>query len=233
MGTKNSALQLTAVVAVLAIVLCGTAQAMPEEKYFAQDDFTLTFGVFGEPGSPGTDLDCTGRILHWSADQIAGWFEMSGVSSLGAIPIGSDLWQMNFDQNATLKITAPSGGTILWQGSISDPGDCFYVVGKTDHTWFDATAYDRPFYEQQPSLFEVVGGARFTRTGGTWSDPHLGLGWLGAYNINFDGDTPDDSSFFVGNVQGKLVPEPGALLSLFSGGVGIASIISRRRRQQA
>lgn len=224
---RNLNSRLALVLVVLFALLAVSAQAMPQSMYFMQDDYILDFGQTGNPLSGGTTIDAVGRIVLWNVETFAGSFVLSSVAGGPAVDLGNQ-WRMNFNQG-TFKITSlPYGnGITLWEGTV----DYFYVTGNNDNSKFSAAAYNRPAYETEPSEFNQVATARFTRTGGTWTDPAIGMEWGGTYNINYDATTLPESSMLIGNLQGKLVvvPEPGGLLAICSGLVGLVGVASRRR----
>lgn len=213
------------VVSLLALALY--AQAMPEPYYLMQDDFILTFGAPGNPLAAGSQIDSTGRIVFWNMEKFAGSFSLSTTAGAAAVNLGSQ-WQMDFNQG-TFKITSqPAGnGVTLWEGAVSS----FLVTGNNDGSKFSAAPYDRPSYEDDPASFDQVCSATFTRTSGVWTDQVIEMEWGGTYNITFDGNTIPESSWMLGNLQGKLVtvPEPSGLLLIGGGLASLAGVIKRRR----
>ena len=213
--------------AVVVLVVSGSClQAAPEAMYFVQDDFWQIFGEQGNPGSAGTQIGADGRLVLWDVDQVAGWWTLSAVTTAGAFDNGSGQWQTNYEQGTVTVTDSRTGGNVLWQGSVVS----LYTLVNMDQSPFDATAYDRPDYENQPETFLSVGFGEFARTGGSWLDPGLVLDWMGTYNWNFNGATPGESSEMYGNIQGKLVvvPEPASFVSLLLLTGGLAGRCRRK-----
>ncbi len=222
-----------ALAAVVALLAFGAvAQAAPEPVYFLQDDVVLAFGQPGDPLATGTSFELDGRVVLWDINKIAGWFQFTGATTAYADVLG-DQWRMDFnDPSGVLTITTEKdgGGSVLWVGTV----DYFYIFGHVNDSTYDATTYDRPAYETEPAVFNYVGSAGFTRTGGdpAWSDPVLLMDWIGAYNLTLDGDTVQESENIFGNLQGKLfVPEPSGMLAFLVGGLGLASFVGKRKRR--
>ena len=223
-----------ALAAVIVLLAFGTAaQAAPEPVYFLQDDFFLGFGQPGDPLAAGTSLDFDGRVVLWGVSKIAGWCQFTSATTAYADDLGAE-WRSNFnDPSGSFTITSqPRGaGAVLWVGTV----DYFYVYGQKNDSVYDATVYDRPAYETEPTEFNNVGAARFIRTGGdpAWSDPVLVMEWLGVYNLTLDGDTVQQSENIFANLQGKLfVPEPSGMVALLVGGLGLVSFMGKRKRRR-
>jgi hypothetical protein len=214
-----------AVTATLLLIGVG-ASAMPKSEYFCQDDFVLTYGAVGQPMAVGTTISADGRLLLWDSNTIAGWFAMDAtVTKAGQSSNGQ--WNMTFS-TGTFKITSkPIGGTTYWEGSVSNLSFTGYDLAST---LYDAAGYNRPGYVFDPLKFTSVGGATFTRTGGTWTDPTISMSWLGNYNWTYDNTTPETSNHLLGNLQARLVaPEPGSLAAMLCGLVGIGHYWRRKR----
>ncbi len=199
------------------------ARAMPESAYFLQDDVTMQFGVSGDPLSANTSISGDGRLLHWNVNEVAAWFFFSGASTVYATDLGTQ-WQADYNAGADyfeINTEKDGSGTVLWIGEI----DYFQVLVNKNQDPFPAAGYDRPAYETEPSEFEAVGAARFTRTGGVWTDPALLLEWIGVYNVSVGG-----TDKFYANMQAKLVvPEPGGILAFVVGAFGFVSYVGRRK----
>lgn len=214
-----------AAIAVALLLVGVTAQAMPKSSYFLQDDFIMTFGQTGDMLAAGTEMSGSGRLLDWDKNKLVGWFAFDAkVTYAGQASNGE--WMLTFD-DGTFNITKPTGGTTLWAGTI----DHFTIKGYTDpSTRFAAANYLRPIYENQPTEFISVGGAKFIRTAGAWTDPTLLLDWIGAYNLNLDADTPAESTNIFGNLQARLVvPEPAGIVAMICGLVGLVGFGVKKR----
>jgi len=219
---------LSLLIAVLALVgLAVAAAAMPQTAYFCQDDFNLIFGEHGNALAANSELIADGRLLQWNENKLVGWFSLDAVASQAA-QVTATTWTMTFDSGTFSIHSTKSGGTVYWQGTISN----LTITGFVDQAArYSATTYTRPSYETEPTEFIAVGGATLARTGGTWTDPQLSLPWMGSYNWNYDGDTPEESDNLYGNLQAKLtVPEPAGFAAILSGLVGLAGLIGRKRR---
>jgi len=201
------------------------ASAMPQTSYFCQDDFTLLFGEAGNPLATNTSITADGRLLYWNDNKLAGWFSFDAVVSQGSI--SGSMWTLTFDTGTFTVHSTKTGGTVYWTGTINN----LTMTGYVDpNARYDASVYSRPAYESEPTEFISVGSAAITRTGGIWTDPNLILQWAGSYNWNYDGDTPQESENLYGNLQAKLtVPEPGSMIAMLSGLVGLISFTGRKR----
>ena len=219
------------ILAVLGLMAMAiAAKAMPEPTYFCQDDFTLAFGETGNPLAVGTELNADGRLLHWDDNKLAAWFSFDAVLSQPGQMSGST-WTMTFDSGTFTIHTTKTGGAILWAGTIDNLTFTGYV---DEDVRYDASVYDRPVYEDEPTEFISVGTAKFDRIpgilGGTWTDPQIFMEWAGSYNWNYDENLPQDSSTLYGNLQGKIVvPEPAGVVALLSGIIGLVGFVGRRR----
>lgn len=215
------------ILAVLGLVAMAiAANAMPEPTYFCQDDFTMTFGATGNPLAVDTELIADGRLLHWDDNKLAAWFSFDAVLSQPG-QVSGNTWTMTFDSGTFTLHTTKTGGATLWAGTI----DHLTFTGYVDEdVRYDASVYDRPVYEDEPTEFISVGDAKFTRTGGTWTDPQIFMQWAGSYNWNYDENLPQDSNTLYGNLQAKLVvPEPAGVVALLSGIIGLVGFVGRRR----
>jgi|GEM_PF-2011711 len=224
---KGWSIACSAVILTVLIMVGSCVQAAPKPVYFAQDDFVLTYGALGNPLAVGTNIDAGGRLLDWGADKILCWFTLTGQASAPGQVVGGES-VLNMDQG-TLTITTMrnGGGTVLWQGSVNSLQFKSHVNPAEN---YNASNYSRPAYESQASQYLSVGNGIFTRTGGSWTDPKMTMDWFGSYNWNYDGDTPQTSSYATGNLQGKLVvPEPGSIIALICGSVGLIGAAMRKR----
>lgn len=202
---------------------------MPQPAYFLQDDFVLTFGSTGNPLATGTNIrtiDYSTRLLNWNDNNLAGWFHLNADLSSGETNGG--VWTMNFTSGSFSITDGPTGGTVYWSGTVDQLTLSGYVTSPL--FGYPATGYPRPAYETEPTEFVAVGAGRFTRQSGTWTDTQLLLDWVGSYNWNYDASTPQDSTSIIGNLQGRLVvPEPGSVVALLSGLIGLVGFWHRKR----
>lgn len=213
-------------IAVLCLAATG-AWAMPEPIYFAQDNYTITFGELGNPISAGTSISAAGHLVRWDAEHIIAYFTLTATAPTAGTETGG-LGTTNFS-NGTFKITSEAGGAgnLLWTGSVRN----FNMSVYTDFTTRFPVTYARPAYEDQPTEYWGIGSAAFDRTGGQWTDSHLAFDWFGTYNWNFDEVPPQDATYAIANLQGRLlVPDAGSATALLCGLVGLTGFVARRRR---
>lgn len=215
---------LVVLLASLAFCLSGVAAnaGLVPLPAFTQDDFTLTFGTEGNPGSANSVFSSDGRVLAWPSETLTAFYVLTGSTSAGAVDTGTQ-WHTVYDVNTTLTIYDFDKTTKLWEGS----GWVDTYVNK-DGSTFAASNYDRPAWETEPTLFQSVGSGFFTATLTTSSlqSNTLVVPWLGTYNWNYyDSDGNGIPNAQIGNAQGKLkVPEPMSLLMLGFGLVGLAGL---------
>ena len=195
--------------------------------YFSQDDFYLNMP--GWEGSAGQNAFSDGTLNKWTAPEIVAWYQLTGTNTVGAVPVGGQ-WYTVYD-TATLKLWG-SYNPILGYSNLLWEGTGFWnTYVNIDQSLFDATAYNRPAYETEPTTFQSVGNGWFDYTAGSWTGwESMEVKWLGTYNWRYL-----EGSFMIGNAQAEinpiaLIPEPGSLLALGAGLAGLAGMIRRRRR---
>lgn len=212
--------------ATLLLAIAGSLQALPANMYFVQDDFEQTFGATGNPGSANTEIHAWGKIVRWDVNQVVGFFDITCKATNGAVDNGTQ-WVTTYDQGAMVINSKSTGGTLLWSGGVNS----LQTIVNKDGSVFAASAFDRPYYDKEPTEFLSVGSASFTRTAGSWADSGLAMNWLGTYNWNFDAENVADATWMSGNLQGKLVavPEPSSLAACL---VFLAPLAARIRRKQ-
>jgi len=217
------------IAALLVAVTLGAACA--NTMYFAQDDFWLKFGTFGQPGSAGGEFFAAGTLKDWTINADLAYFEVHGFTAAGAQPVGSE-WVTLYGFNTTLTVKNLVNNNIMWQGS-----------GWLDtHVNMDGSAFaatGRPTYENEPTTYLSKGTGMFYQTFTTinWNVQTFYVPWLGTYNWGYSDRTDPDNIVAVpanlathqsGNVQGKLVAIPESM-SIILGALGLGSIGGLRR----
>jgi hypothetical protein len=204
----------------------GKAEAIP---FFTYDDFTLTYGTVGNPGSAGSAFVTFGKVeqLGDVNHTIVGWYYLTGTTTAGAQSVGTQ-WITDYDVSTLTLYLDQLKTTPLWSGT----GDVKTIVNK------DGSVFPNIYptnYHNQPANFNSVGNGLYTGGGiggGGVFDNYstYQIGWLGTYNWAYDNSDPTKVTKQFGNAQSDLhaVPEPATMLLLGSGLLGIGIIVRRK-----
>jgi len=213
---------------VVVLLVASVVSANAGQYYFAQDDFTLTFGAQGQPGAAGGTFTATGYIKQWTANTAIAWFSLTGKTTAGAAPVGTQYLTTYDLSTLTIYAGLVKGNTTttLWAGN-----GWLNTLVNADASTF--TPNIQPWYETQPVQYNSIGSADFmaTSTSGTFTSPEF-VAQLGTYNWSYDNVTPALRTTQFGNTQGKLeaVPEPMSVMLGIMGLGSVAGFMKLRRK---
>jgi hypothetical protein len=209
----------------VALVVClsgVSVQALPAPPWFAYDNFELTYGTMGSPGSANGTFVSSGQITNFADPAvILGYFSLTGTNPVGAQLVAGQYITV---YNSTLTLFADfSHSTTIWTGTGTDR-----TIVNADGSVFPINLARPPAYALQPANYNSIGDGAFSGAA-TVEVPFTELKIvLGTFNWSYNNDDPTKVTIQHGNAQGNVgVPEPGLLLLLGAGLIGVLGLRSK------